>query len=175
MNIRFQYRAGQDEVPALEVLRNMRDLFVWEVRTSLLSGVFLDNPDELDIYGEIFSNRIRLVVRDVKSKEAFEKAFALEDFSQGEDPPAGSPRGDPQSAEEGPTEPALRTARAGDVLNDNPLMPRLSLTSRVSESEFRNERDEAELRNVVSDKVRSLSREYVKEFLKVKALRRETR
>lgn len=152
----------------MEVLGRVRDLLVSTVRTDLLSGVFIGNPDNLEVVGEIASNRITLTVVD-SSKRRFQRTLDFRDFSKFVDAPLEGDEGQPSEVGAGPT-PAIGS---NVVMDDNPLMPRLALTPVVTEDQFRSVRPRADmLRGRVMETARSLAKDYVREFLAVKSSRR---
>jgi hypothetical protein len=167
VSLQFRYKPGQDEVPGLEVMRRMRDMYVAELRTHLLSGLFQENPDDLDIYGEVYSNKIKLVVVNTSTNRELERTVSLEDFTQFTDRQFEG-AGHPDDVESAPQDSGLKLPDPGTVMDDNPLMPRVQLTKRVREEEFRNVVDPDTLRETVSTKVAALSNDFVKEFLRVK-------
>ena len=171
MSLSFVYDERQDEVPSLEVLRRMRDLFVTEVRTTLLSGVFKDNPDELEVHGEIATKEITVIVTDSRSHKKFSQNVAFQEFAQDEDRatgPADERTAEPAREQEVP-QGDLKSPSAQDILEEHLRMPKLTLSKRVSEDEFQNKRHSAGLRDTVSSKVRGLASRFVTEYLAAKA------
>ena len=172
MKIRFVYKEGQDDAPGMEVLKSMRDLFVQETRTALLSGLFRENPEDLDVYGEVLTNRIKLVVIKSSSKDRLEKELSWGDVFGGVGTPAGDSGGEHQAiGEEHASTP--KVIGPGDIVDDNPFVARVAMSNRVSESEFRGESDMDALRVDVRERVRGISRDFVKEFLRVKASKKQ--
>ena len=145
----------------------MRDMYVTELRTHLLSGLFQENPDDLEVYGEVLSNKVRIVVVNSSENLQFSRSVSMDDFSQYQDRKVAG-AGHKDDVQDFKADPALKIADEGSVVEDNPLMPRLQLTRQVPEDEFLNKVDMNSLRKDVSDKVAALSKDFVKEFLKVK-------
>lgn len=143
-------------------------MYVSELRSHLLSGLFQENPDDLEVYGEVYSNKIKLVVLNKAENKQFDRSVSLDDFTQYTDRTAeGS--GHPDDVQDFQPDPSMQLPGPGSVLEDNPLMPRLQVTPKVSEEEFLNKVDLDTLREKVASKVGDLSKAFVKEFLQVKA------
>lgn len=172
MTLRFRYDTEQDDVPNMEVLRRMRNLFVNEVRVSLLSGVFKDNPDDLEVYGEIETREVTVTVVDSRKHKKFSRNVAFDEFSRGQDrngAPGDTREGSPVNEEEAVPQGDLKLPDSRSILEEHLARPKLTLSKRVAEDEFMNKRRGDELLDTVSSKVKGLASQFVTEYLAAKA------
>ena len=169
MSLRFWYAPGQDDVSNLEIMRRVRDLFVTEVRTSLLSGVFQDSPDALEVYGEISAKDVTVIVVDSRKHKRFSHTVAFQEFSKAKDShggPKDTREGTPaQEEREVPQGDELKAPTPQDILEEHLRMPKLTLHKRVSEDEFKGKRRVDDLLNTVSSKVKGIASQVVTEYL----------
>lgn len=150
----------------------MRDLFVSEVRTSLLSGIFQENPDALEVYGEVEASEVTVVVVDGRNNKTFGRRVPFQEFAQTDDRsqgPADDRSASPVREEQNVPQGDLRAPDAQSLLEDHLAMPRLTLTKRTSADEFQNRKPVADLMGSVSSKVKSLASRFVTEYLAAKA------
>lgn len=170
MALSFRYDDRQDDAPNMEILRRMRDLFVTEVRTSLLSGIFQENPDDLEVYGEIATKEVTVVVVDSRKHKRFSQNVAFGEFSRAEESegaPKDTREGTPAKEDEVP-QGDLKAPSSQDILEEHLRMPKLTLHKRVDEDEFLNKRRSGELLDTVSSKVKGMAAKFVTEYLAAK-------
>jgi hypothetical protein len=155
----------------MDVLRRMRDLFVTEVRTSLLSGIFQENPDALEVYGELEAKEVTVTVVDTRNNKTFDRRVPFQEFAQAEDRATGrvDERTSEAARESDVPQGDLKAPNAQSVLEDQLRMPKLTLTKRVSADEFRNKKPVSDLMDSVSSKVKGLASRFVTEYLAAKA------
>jgi len=167
----FYYDASQDDVPDMEILRRMRDLFVTEVRTSLLSGLFRDNPDSLEVYGELESKEVTVMVVDKRNNKTFGQRVPFAEFAASDNPDkdAADQREATPAREETVPQGDLKAPNDQSLLEEGLRMPRLTLTKKISADEFRNRTGPEDLRSSVSSKVRGMANKFVTEYLAAKA------
>jgi len=150
----------------------MRDLFVDEVRVGLLSGVFKENPDDLEVYGEIATKEVAITVVDSRKHKQFSRNVAFEEFArarEGGEPSSDTREGAPAKEDEVPQGDALKAPSTQDILEEQMATPKLTLSKRVSEDEFRNKRRGDDLMSTVSSKVKGLASRFVTEYLAAKS------
>lgn len=139
--------------PSNEIMSRMRDSIVGSIKTSLVSGVFAERPDDLFISSDITSNAITITIKDAGERSEFSRIIPMEEFLGLE----GTP--DPSS---GATDRQYPD-------NDSPFTPRVSLTPEVSISEFKNKTTLNSSKDQIVSTVKARLSEFVSEYLAVRS------
>jgi hypothetical protein len=144
------YDPLSDPDPSSEVLSRMRDKLVGDVRARLLTGLFAERPDDLNVYGNVVNNVIELTVKDYSNSKEFTKAIPVAEFLGA----AGGTESS-ENMEESPGE--------------NLFTPRIDVLKRQSVEKFRNEKDIESVQEEVLSVAREKAADFVSEFMAVKS------
>lgn len=143
---------SEGAVPTLEVLARMRDQIVEAVRSGLLTGLFQDRPDDLQVSGHVTNDVIEISVKDSANTDEFTQKLPLQEFL--------GAKNYPESA---------KPAHDREETQDNLFTPRVELTPRTSLAKFKNEQRADDIRRTVSEIAQGRINTFVSEYLKLKA------
>ena len=158
MRISLVVDSKPKQAPSADVFRRMRALAVTEVRNKLLSGLFKESPQDLEVSGEVTSSGITVTVRDKRSRHEAKKSMKLaeRDFQAIQEELSGET--DPDNASK-------------KRVSEDAFFGRISeeaFSKKLTEAEFEGKNEIDAIESVVKEKIQALSREVVSEFFAAK-------
>lgn len=146
------------QAPSADVFRRMRTLAVTEVRNKLLSGLFKESPQDLEVSGEVTSSGMTVTVRDKRSRHEAKKSMKLaeRDFQAIEEELASDV--DPDTASKKRVSEDAFFGRVSEA----------AFSKKLTEEEFEGKSEADAISSVVKEKIQELSRSVVSEFFAAK-------
>lgn len=138
------YDSTEDAVAPIETLRLFSDRLRTELRTLLLTGVFANNPDDLEVTVQALSDTVLVNVQDLSNlKEPLSKRIKYKDFLD-------NYRGD------------------GD---NEPYIDKQPFTEKQTEDKFMNKTRLGDAKVDAVNKIKEVASDIVGDYLKAKQLK----
>jgi hypothetical protein len=136
----------------------MRTLAVTEVRNKLLSGLFKESPQDLEVSGEVTSSGLTITVRDKRSRHEAKKSMKLAER-------------DLQAVEEELADDVDPDTASKKRVSEDAFFGRVSeaaFSKKLTEDEFEGKTESDAISSIVKEKIQTLSSEVINEFFAAK-------